>query len=718
MRKRSGTFMLGILLVLGAGVAVGSPAAAADESATISDPRTGTFTLADGTIATATISGDESRTFGAQGKTLSSWSGTDAMYASGVSASTLPVLDVHSRKNCGTAKRCGEGQITVEFDRPVDDPAIHIAEFGAGTGGAFGWSAADGIRFASADGGATKAVVSDGATFVDGGDGYFRGDVRINCTASPRPGGCGSFTVPGTKITKIVFDVARFGLSPSQTAGLDAYALGVTATATATPTPTPTPTATPTATPTPEPEPKLAALTVSKVVDKAAAVPGDTLDYTITVSNTGEAAAHGVPVTDTLPSGLTDATADQGGAIADGRVSWTIDSIPAGEQSLLHVTGTVDRSTAGSMLVNRAVAKNPADAPEKTPAPVSTTPCTDDAAAACATTAVTALPALSISKVVDKQVAGHGESLSYTLVVANSGTAAVAGVPVVDMLPAALTGVTADQGGVVADGAVRWTLPEVAAGGSVELHVSGTTPAGLEEAQLVNRAAVQNPADAPAGSPAPTAVTPCPDDPQQACAVTAVAPAAALEISKTVAQATAQAGAILDYTITVANTGPGTATQIPVVDDLPDGARFIAASTGGAAVKDRVGWVIPELGSGATATLTLRVQVPANARGEITNRATVAYDATMIEALRDAAEQAGIAVPEDLSGLPALPPLTAAHPCQDDAGWSCAVTAVRVPAPAGLAQTGGTILSAIPAVVLLVGGALLLVLGARRKSNR
>ncbi len=696
MWKRSSALLLGTLLAMGA-VASAAPASAAIGAATIVNPKTGVFTLADGTVATATISGDGARVFGGQGQSLGAWSGVDAMYADGVSAKDLPVLNIHSSRDCGSAARCADGQITVEFDRPVDNPAIHIAEFGAGNGGAAtGWSAADGIRFSSADGGATAAVVSAGATFTDGGDGFHRGDVKINCSAPTRPGGCGSFTVPGTKITRIVFDVARFALSADQAAGLDGYAFGVTATAT--------------------PVPTLPGLSVSKTVDKAAAVPGDELDYTITVKNMGDAAARRVPVTDALPRGLTGVTAGQGGDIGDASVSWTVDEIPAGGQSQLHVRGTVDRSGAGTTLVNRAVVKNSADAPAETPAPAYTTPCADDSAAACASTVIAALPALAVSKTVDKQVAGHGEVLTYTLTVANSGTTAAVGVPVRDLLPAALTQVSADRGGVVAEGVVRWTVPEVPAGGVVELHVTGTTPGGLDEANIVNRAAVQNPADAPAGTPAPTVITPCPDDVQQACALTVVPASASLEISKTVKQSTAQAGAILDYTITVTNTGPGTAVQIPVVDDLPDGARFISASTGGIAVRDRVGWMVEQILPGQTATMTMRAQVPLGTTAKVVNRATISYDQSMSDALRTAAKQAGVPYPDDLADLPALPPHTAAHACGGDESWSCAETAIT-PAPAGLAQTGATFALAIPAVVLLAAGAFLTVAGVRRKSN-
>lgn len=56
MWKRSGTLMLGLLLALGAVATTALPAAAAG-SASVKDAKTATFTLADGTVATATISG-------------------------------------------------------------------------------------------------------------------------------------------------------------------------------------------------------------------------------------------------------------------------------------------------------------------------------------------------------------------------------------------------------------------------------------------------------------------------------------------------------------------------------------------------------------------------------------------------------------------------------------------------------------------------------------
>ncbi|WP_149084117.1 MULTISPECIES: DUF11 domain-containing protein [Microbacterium] len=689
--KRSSTSLLGLLLALLVAATAAGPAAAVDGSASVTVPTTARFALADGTVATVTISGAGPRRFAGE-TSLAALSGTDAMYAEGVVATDVPAVGIQSSANCGAAQRCSEGRITIRFDRPVDDPAIHIAEWGAGAGSQF---ASDGMRFVSSDGEASGAVVSPGATFADAGEGYLRGDRGITCTRATAPGGCGSFTVPGTNITTIEFDVARFALTSAQSGFLDAYAFGVTASAT--------------------PTPDRPALTLSKVVDKTAAVPGDTLEYTITVANTGEAEARQVPVSDVIPAGLGDVVADQGAKASGAQLSWTIDRIPAGGRTSLQVTGVVERSAAGSTLVNRATVGTPADAPEGTPVPSIATPCTDDTTAACARTVVTAFPALSVSKTVDKSVAGHEEALAYTIVVANSGTADAVDVPVVDVLPAELAAVTADHGGAVADGQVRWTLPKVPAGGAVELQVTGITPTGLGEALIVNRAAVRNPADAPSGTPEPAVLTPCPDDAGLACAVTTVPALATLEIGKTVAQSTAPAGSILDYTITVENTGPGVAVDVPVVDDLPDGARFVSASAGGVAVKDRAGWIVPQIRPGETTTLTLRVQVPLGTTGPVVNRATVAYDPVMLDALRVPAARLGVELPDSVSEFPALPPVVAAPACEDDASWSCAVTTLT---PSGLAQTGATFGLLLPGALLAAGGAVFLLVGRRRPSAR
>ncbi|WP_424951282.1 tandem-95 repeat protein [Deinococcus sp.] len=89
--------------------------------------------------------------------------------------------------------------------------------------------------------------------------------------------------------------------------------------------------------------------------------PGDSLSYTLTVTNTGSAAT-GVTVTDTLPTGLTFVSASGGGSYnaGTGKVSWTVGNLANGATVTLTLTGTapsaasVETNNGPTSLVNTA----------------------------------------------------------------------------------------------------------------------------------------------------------------------------------------------------------------------------------------------------------------------------------------------------------------------------------------------------------------------------
>ncbi|WP_445158946.1 DUF11 domain-containing protein [Leifsonia poae] len=95
---------------------------------------------------------------------------------------------------------------------------------------------------------------------------------------------------------------------------------------------------------------------MTKTDGVTAAVTGQTLAYTITVTNplAFEALAN-VAVSDSLPAGVTFVSANGGGVNTAGTVSWTIPSIAAGGSAQVHVTVTVDDSALTS-LTNTATA--------------------------------------------------------------------------------------------------------------------------------------------------------------------------------------------------------------------------------------------------------------------------------------------------------------------------------------------------------------------------
>ncbi|MFC4224479.1 DUF11 domain-containing protein [Lysinibacter cavernae] len=104
---------------------------------------------------------------------------------------------------------------------------------------------------------------------------------------------------------------------------------------------------------------KSSSLNIDKSVDQATAPAGGSVNYTITVTNTGETPHSGVTVTDVLPTNLRDAVAEDGGAVSGGQATWTMDLAP-GESRAVHVHGTLAADLlSGDRVLNSASVDGP-----------------------------------------------------------------------------------------------------------------------------------------------------------------------------------------------------------------------------------------------------------------------------------------------------------------------------------------------------------------------
>src|SRR3989449_63578 len=204
----------------------------------------------------------------------------------------------------------------------------------------------------------------------------------------------------------------------------------------------------------------LPVLTLSKSDAPDPVNAGSNITYTLSYSNTGNANASGVVITDTVPGNTSFVSATGGGTLSGGVVTWNIGILAAG--TTLTRTLTVQ---VASPLVNGTVITNGSysvDSNETAPT----------AGAAIATT-VTSSPVLSISKSDAPDPVPAGSNLTYTPSYSNTGNANATGVVVTDTVPVNTAFVSATGGGTLAGGVVTWNVVNLAAGGSGGVQMVG-----------------------------------------------------------------------------------------------------------------------------------------------------------------------------------------------------------------------------------------------------
>jgi uncharacterized repeat protein (TIGR01451 family) len=101
-------------------------------------------------------------------------------------------------------------------------------------------------------------------------------------------------------------------------------------------------------------------------VDKPTPNEGDTIVYTLTVTNNGPSTATGVTLSDLLPLGVTYVSDDSGGLYNRTTGVWTVGTLQVGGSATITITATVDTGTAGSTIAN-TVEVGTSDQPDPDP---------------------------------------------------------------------------------------------------------------------------------------------------------------------------------------------------------------------------------------------------------------------------------------------------------------------------------------------------------------
>lgn len=348
-------------------------------------------------------------------------------------------------------------------------------------------------------------------------------------------------------------------------------------------------------------------IAVAKSVDNPAPAEGDTVVWTVTVTNNGPSQATNLTISDTLPTGVSydsDNSAASATDYDEGTGIWDIGTLNAGEVVTLEITTTVDTGTSGTQITNTASLDNVA------PADSVSSNNTDDA-----TISVGGLD-LQVTKTVDQDVVSEGDSIIYTITVENLSQIDATGVEITDTLPANVTYDSDDSGGAYDDSTGVWNIGDLAASDSATLNITVTINQNVAGGTEITNTASLTSVDQNDSNP----------DNNEDDAVVTVGNVD-LAVTKTVDNATPQTGDNVTYTITVTNEGTATATSITLSEDLPlDNVVLTYVSDNPSQGTFTAGtpgtWDIGTLQAGESATLQLTVTVNV-ADGSVPNVASI-----------------------------------------------------------------------------------------------
>jgi uncharacterized repeat protein (TIGR01451 family) len=346
-------------------------------------------------------------------------------------------------------------------------------------------------------------------------------------------------------------------------------------------------------------------ISLTKTVNNATPNEGQLITYTVTARNNGPSTATGLRLTDVLPSGLTLQSANvTRGSYNTTTGLWNMSSLNNGDTAQLTITATVNASTSGSTITNTA-AVTALDQPDLVSGNNS-----------ASVDIVVQGTDLSVTKTVNTSTPAEGDTVTFSVTIANNGPGAVSNVEITDTLPFGLTFVNASATQGTYDNSTGvWQVGALANGGNAVLTINATVNTGTAGGTITNTASIS------------LFVVPDLNGSNNSANASINVQLAGLDIqtSKTVDNQLPNEGDTITYTVSLFNNGSIAATNVVATDLLPSSLTFVSASPSQGTYNNNSGiWTVGTVNAGDTESLIISARVNSGTAGsDILNTATL-----------------------------------------------------------------------------------------------
>ena len=346
-------------------------------------------------------------------------------------------------------------------------------------------------------------------------------------------------------------------------------------------------------------------VTIRKAADKTKAEPGEVVTYTVTVHNGKNHDIENARLTDTNNFAGEIVSVD-GADYTFENGEFTINKIPAGGDVIIHYTYTVEIADVPTQILENIATihvpgTNPEDPnnpghgkdPEKPIDPDTEIPSNKVDVEVPGSETETEIPVIEITKSVDKAEAKVGDTLNYTVTVANKGKVDAENVVVEDFFDGNGTLNFVPMDGVADNGDNSYTISTVKAGESVTLNFTYVVVTA-DAPKVLNAAVVKDP-------------TP------------------PIDVEKDADKYIAKVTDVVTYTITVKNTTDETVNDITVADHNNFAGDVTAESSNRYTYNGDGTWTIGYLDAGEALDIVYTYTVETTDESVMENTATIKY---------------------------------------------------------------------------------------------